>query len=62
MSMTRKHFKLLAEALKDSMPEPTDETAMSQWQKSCKHVAGVLRQANPAFNRDKFLEACGVES
>ena len=69
MTITRKHFKLIAESLKDSTPEPRDfdtpemyEVAAGQWRDCCKHVGGVLRQTNPAFNRDRFLDACGVES
>lgn len=68
MSMTRKHFKLIAEALKDSEPSPSffesgaifDE-AKAQWIRSCKSVASVLGQTNPSYDKNRFLDACGIE-
>lgn len=48
-SMTRKHFKALAEALKDSKASLA----------SCQAVADTLSQYNSRFDRTKFLEACG---
>lgn len=48
--MTRKHFAIIAQALKES--HASADVA--------KAVATALAQTNSAFNRAKFLEACGV--
>lgn len=47
--MTRKHFKDLAEALKESKA-PHDV---------CARIAITLNKYNPRFNPTKFMEACG---
>lgn len=48
--MSRKHFIAIAKALNES-------TSVAQ---VAKKIADALAQTNPAFNRTKFLEACGV--
>ena len=47
--MTRKHFKDLAQALKDSKA-PFD---------ICARIADTLAKYNSRFNRAKFMEASG---
>lgn len=47
--MTRKHFKDLANALKESKA-PFDV---------CARIASTLAKYNARFDRSKFMEACG---
>lgn len=47
--MSRKHFRAVAEALKDSKA-PFDV---------CHKMAQTLAQFNTHFDRTKFMEACG---
>lgn len=63
MSITRKHFQELADALYHSMPtgEVISRTcadgyavAMSQWRETRRMVGNALRRMNPRFNRDRF--------
>jgi hypothetical protein len=69
-SMTRKHFKAIADAMRDTKPQfhnLTQETAfwraeiLKQWETDCTTLARTLRQFNPLFDKDKFLDACGVK-
>ena len=62
--MTRKHFRLLAEALRDVKPSYTVGTpeyfaSLEQWQRAIGAVCKVGRQLNPAFNERVFRVACG---
>lgn len=50
--MTRKHFIAIAKALKEA----------GTVAEAAKNIATALAQTNPAFNRAKFLEACGVSA
>jgi len=62
MSMSRKDFQAIAEAL--SKERPSLETALPQWlqwKQDVRAVAKVLSLCNPAFNRDRFLTACGAD-
>lgn len=68
--MTRKHFQAIADALRDSKPEPeTDDpnvtiiygAAYFQWRLTISNVARACAQFNPAFDRDRFLTAYGVD-
>jgi hypothetical protein len=58
--MTKKHFKALAEALKNLRPEDKDSAAFHMWKHSCAAVADTCRTANPRFDRARFYEACGL--
>lgn len=59
--MTRKDYKLIAEALLDSKPaEPCESTVYVQFVFSCSRVANALESDNPRFDRNKFMKACGV--
>lgn len=67
--MTRKHFKALAAALKDSKPEPPniDDThdwasyreAHAQWRTDIRAIAAVFLVHNPRFDDGLFRAACG---
>jgi hypothetical protein len=48
--MTRKHFRILAEALKSSNAD----------EDTCKAVGAMCAGINPRFKMNLFLEACGV--
>lgn len=58
--MTKKHFRELAKLLHGAMPnDPVKhQIAQEQWEMDIRVVADVCAQANPNFNRDKFLTAC----
>lgn len=67
-SMTRKHFKAIADAMRDVRPHYTTEAGkefrrveLCQWEKGCEELARTLRQFNPLFDKGKFLDACGVK-
>ena len=51
--MTRKHFQLLANALRDINPTSVRQVAANAVVVACK-------QANSSFDKDKFLKACGL--
>ena len=51
--MTRKHFKALAEAFAAVSPKG------AEWRLCVERIASACRQFNPAFDRYKFLHACG---
>lgn len=60
--MTRKDYGLIALAVEAAMPDDPD--AEPRWSDAVEQVAhnlaSALAQDNPRFNRDKFLQACGV--
>lgn len=57
--MQRAHFQLIADCLDDIKVnvalEPDDKAVVARV------FADRLRSTNPNFNRDRFLEACGVQ-
>lgn len=53
--MTRKHFKAIADAIKNT--KLTD----SKRRELANNIADNLREFNSGFKRDTFLEACGVD-
>lgn len=67
MTMQRRHFELIAEAMKRSKPPRlgmiADEQhiARAQWETCVSELATQCKLANSNFNRDRFLRACGVE-
>lgn len=66
--MTRKDFKLIAQAMHDERPigavkgKREDDAIVAQFHICCTSLANALRTTNPRFDRAKFLAACGVES
>lgn len=61
-SMTRQHFKAIADAFRRTKPLDTGAGVAwgySQWSKDVEAVAYALGQFNSQFDRDKFLAACG---
>jgi hypothetical protein len=65
MTMTRQHFALIAEVIKDAQSEFTSALGDEHGQMAQEIIstlfASELRQTNPNFNRDRFLRACGVD-
>ena len=58
MSLTRKHFKGIADAVKETKRERPEQAALDTL---ARKLASYLATTNPAFDRSKFLAACGVE-
>ena len=56
--MTRKDFRLIADALRRTRPIGFD-SAFTQWRYDVIKIADDLQKANVRFDRTKFLEACG---
>ncbi len=61
--MTKKHFKALAKAFHETKAKHDTNPGyhsvrMDQWRKDINLVADVCAQANPCFDRAKFLQAC----
>lgn len=55
--MTRKDFELIAKVLKQSENEIIDDLALEGLAET---FADYLIETNPAFDRARFLKACGV--
>lgn len=57
--MSKKHFRALAASLHGSKPlRDCSKDAHYIWDCAVRAVADVCAQANPNFNREKFLTAC----
>lgn len=60
MSMTRKHYELIAKAIRREI------TAGRADRESAMHIgyglAYFLEEDNPRFNRERFLDACLITS
>lgn len=52
LSMSRKDYILIAAEIKDAMDSKEDIAS---------HLASALKSDNPNFNRNRFIEACGLE-
>lgn len=59
--MTKKHFKALAEAMKNIKPDESWLERSRQWENDLCTIAQVAEQFNPLFNRDRFYEAAGFQ-
>lgn len=67
-TMTRIHFNLIAEAMKESKPDPAEfsnkqhgKIALLTWEQSVIRLSHKFIRTNPSFNANCFLEACGVD-
>ena len=54
--MTRKHYKIIAEAMAESKPKEYDDIVV--WKATVETLTMRLWQSNSNFDRDKFLDAC----
>ena len=69
--MTRKDFQLIAALLLSEKPStegkiysdrtPWARGAHDVWSTITINMASTLAKTNPAFDRDRFLAACGME-
>lgn len=60
--MSRKHYKLLAQAFANCRPWDKDTTdsydSIDAWTSAVGEVCKKLKQDNPNFDRQRFLDAC----
>lgn len=62
MAVSRKHFKLIADALHAQRPEKHwDANKRTQWELDVKAIADALSNMNPRFDRYRFERACGLD-
>lgn len=63
MSMSKKDFIALADALKESQPLFPTDLQRKQWEQDCWTIADVCQASNPHFKRDRWLnyiaDKCG---
>ena len=57
MHLTKKHFDLLADALRDARRR-ADPVVLEGVDVAAESVATKLATTNDSFSRDRFLEAC----
>jgi len=63
--MTRKHFRLLANALVTRMPTQKSDTYEAElllFASIVNSIMGACAEANPHFDRAKFAKASGVDT
>lgn len=64
MKMTKQHFELIAETLKELRPPgygTKSDSAVAQWRLSVHAFARALGATNHAFRHAQFTRACGLE-
>lgn len=54
MSMTKKHFVMIAQAINSTRYDNNNLDGLAY------HLAAEFERENPRFDRKRFLEACGV--
>jgi hypothetical protein len=59
--MTKKHFQLLAKAMRFSKQSCDSLESDAMWRLIADNIATVCKQVNPRFDKSKFLEACGLD-
>ncbi len=63
--MTREHFELIAETMKEARPffkedaRGEETRAYGQWANDCTALATCFVSINPRFDRQRFMTACG---
>lgn len=58
--MTRKHFEAIAAAIAQEARIAPDPAAFFQTRMVASSIASSIAQFNPNFDREKFMDACGV--
>jgi hypothetical protein len=63
MKLERRHFKFLADTLKDCKPLGTEhDMEVIQWRVTVRDFAAACYRTNTNFNRERFLTACGYDA
>ena len=55
MTLTRQHFQLVANLLRDNVKP---NTLPLDYEQICANAASKLSEYNPHFDRDRFIDAC----
>lgn len=65
--MTRRDFEGIARALEWAKPDdliepvnPSNDPVMDVWENTVNRMASYLATTNPAFDRARFIKACGM--
>jgi hypothetical protein len=58
--MTRKHFQLIALALKGCKNDLNETLELETFTKIVEHLELALAQANPSYDSDRFRKAIGL--
>lgn len=59
--MTRKDYQLIADAITAEVNEWSDRPeAFAAIGHTASRIASALRRDNPRFNRERFMDACGL--
>jgi hypothetical protein len=62
--MTKKDYEVIAKAIYWSLIQSSklewQDHYIDQFRMTARHVANALERENPRFNRDLFMQACGV--
>lgn len=61
MTFTRKDFVILADQLKAGHP-PTDSVQAPGYIRAISNLSEALAKINPAFDKERFIQACMPES
>lgn len=59
--LSRKHYVAIASEFKTAYEDVADDGAAVVMADFARRLAGVFAGDNPAFDRERFLKACGVE-
>lgn len=57
--MTRKHFKALADTLRNNRPPLPSSAGSVAWRRWVENSANALRIFNPRFDGGRFYDVCG---
>ncbi len=58
--MTRKHFVAVADAISKEVKASECEATLAALDSVAAALCTVFQKDNPAFDRDRFLTACGL--
>ena len=58
--MTRKHYTMIADAMKKSMDDAATYEQAEVLIAACSLLADKLAEENSRFDRDRFMTACGA--
>lgn len=60
--MTKKHFIAIAADIRRELNRVAGAEACEALERMARSLCAVFAQFNPAFDRGRFLAACGVEA